>query len=310
MNSKNVSASVYAKLRNHARKVGLDMQSLIRLYAQQRLLYRVSVTDSASNFCLKGGIMLAAYNKGDVFRPTEDIDFNGVGTGDIKEIEQVVLAAIQADVPDDGVEFDASTIRTLKDREGVVMGGKLVILGKVHTARVQVRVDVGFNNVITPSAAPMEIPTLLSDVVPCPVISGYPIETIVSEKLHAIAQFGSDNTRHKDYYDIWKIQTSYEIEGSSLSAAIANTFAHQNRDIDPDMPGLSDLFGFENERPWKAFLRKTNLKEAVSLCDVIEQMRTFLVPAMTPEICSDARWYPDAGWDNLKIAPTPGMGGM
>jgi len=303
MGDRNIGASVYAKLKNQAKERGLDMQSLVRLYAQQRLLYRISVCDAAPGFCLKGGLMLAAYNNGDILRPTEDIDFNGVGDGDIEEIERAIRAAIDVDVPDDGVEFDASSIRTLKDREGIIAGGKVVLVGKVHTARVQVRVDVGFNNVITPSASPVEIPTLLPEVVPCPVIAGYPLETIISEKLHAIAQFGNDNTRHKDYYDIWRILTSYEIEGASLSDAIVRTFEHQRREIDPDMPGLSDTFGIENERAWKAFLRKTNLKEDITLCEVLAEMRDFLVPAMTPGTCSDARWMPGEGWNGLRSVP-------
>lgn len=304
MRDRNMGASVYAKLRNQANERGLDMQALVRLYAQQRLLYRISVSEAADRFCLKGGLMLAAYNRGDVLRPTEDIDFNGFGDGGVDEIEDAIRKAIAVDVPDDGVVFDAGSMKTLKDREGIVPGGKVLLIGHVHTARVQIRVDVGFNNAITPDAAFMEISTLLPEVVPRPVISGYPLETIVSEKLHAIAQFGSDNTRHKDYYDIWRILSSYEIEGVRLGAAIRNTFAHQRREIDPEMPGLSDAFGTENERAWRAFLRKTNLKDDISLLTVIAEMRDFLVPAMTPEVCSDSRWIPGTGWAELAAAPS------
>lgn len=297
--NKNIGASVYDKLKAQAKASGLDMQSLVRLYAQQRLLYRISICEAASSFCLKGGLMLAAYNNGDVLRPTEDIDFNGFGDGGIEEIEATIRMAISTPVPDDGVTFDLDTMKTLKDREGIIPGGKVVLTGKVHTARIQIRVDVGFRNVITPDAMPMEIPTLLPEVVPCPVIAGYPLETIISEKLHAIAQFGNDNTRHKDYYDIWRIQNSYEIEGRVLSRAIANTFEHQGRIIDPNMPGLSDDFGRENERAWRAFLRKTNLKDDMVFVTVIAEIREFIVPAMSEDIAVDARWVPNEGWDGL-----------
>lgn len=301
----NVAASVYAKLKNLSKERGFDMQALVRLYAQQRLLYRISVSDVGPRFCLKGGLMLAAYNSGDILRPTEDIDFNGFGDGGIEDIEAAIRTAIATPVPDDGVVFDASNLKTLKDREGIVPGGKVVVIGRVHTATVQVRVDVGFNNVITPNAQPMEIPTILADVVPMPVIAGYPLETMVSEKLHAIAQFGHDNTRHKDYYDIWRILESYEIDGGSLSMAIQNTFSFQKREIDPDMPGLSDAFGVENERAWRAFLRKTNLKDDIALADVISRMREFLVPAMDVDECSNAKWVPGSGWSGLAAAPAP-----
>lgn len=304
MAGKNKGASVYAKLKNLSRERGIDMQALVRLYAQQRLLYRISVSDVGPRFCLKGGLMLAAYNRGDILRPTEDIDFNGFGEGSLEDIEEAIRIAIATEVPDDGVVFDAGNLRTVKDREGIIPGGKVVVTGRVHTANVQVRVDVGFNNVITPAAQPMEIPTILPDVAPMPVIAGYPLETIVSEKLHAIAQFGHDNTRHKDYYDIWRILGSYEIEGATLSEAIASTFAWQRREVDPDMPGLSDEFAVENERAWRAFLRKTNLKDDVSLSEVISSMREFLVPAMSPEGVRGASWVPREGWKGLSPAPS------
>lgn len=310
MAGKNIAASVYDKLRLQAKTSGLEMQALVRLYAQQRLLYRISVCDASNKFCLKGGIMLAAYNRGEVLRPTEDIDFNGFGDGGIEEIEEVLRMAIATPVPDDGVIFFPETMKTLKDREGIVPGGKVTLIGKVHTANVQIRVDVGFNNVITPTAMPMEIPTLLPDVVPSPIISGYPLETIIAEKLHAVAQFGSDNTRHKDYYDVWRIQNSYEIEFQTLSLAITNTFEHQKREIDPDMPGLSETFGLENDRAWKAFLRKTNLKDEITLVEVLQEMRTFLVPAMTIYDLTDARWIPGIGWDGLDLDYSPSMMGL
>ncbi len=40
----------------------------------------------------------------------------------------------------------------------------------------------------------MDIPTLLPEHLPCPRISAYPLETIIAEKLHAMAQHGYDNT--------------------------------------------------------------------------------------------------------------------
>ena len=293
--ARNIGASVYEKLRNVSREKGIDMQSLLRLYAQQRLLYRISVSECAPQFCLKGGIMLAAHNGGDMVRPTDDMDFNGFGEGGIAEVEAALRSAATAAVPEDGVRFEVGSMKVLKDREGNIPGGKVVLDGFVHTARVRVRVDVGFGNVITPGAHPMEIPTLLPDVVPRPVIAGYPLETIVSEKLHAIAQFGDDNTRHKDYYDIWRIAQGYEIDGGTLCSAVVNTFAQQGRVAATAMPGLSDRFAMENVRAWTAFTRKTGLKDAPDMTEAILDLRAFLVPAITGA-CSDSRWMPGEGW--------------
>lgn len=302
--STNFGARYFAKLQEVSKLQRVDMLALIKVYVQQRLLYRISVSHCGADFCLKGGLMIAAYNGGDLLRPTDDIDLNGFGLGGIEDIERAIRIAIAADVPEDGVSFNGESIRVQKDRgEGIIPGGKLVVDASFHTARVQIKVDVGFGNVITPWASEIEIPTLLSDHLPCPRISAYPLETIVAEKLHAMAQHGYDNTRLKDYYDIWKIQRNYEFDGETLSQAISATFGQQQRPINPSMPGLSDLFARKSERDWKAFLRKTVVKDDVMFLDVIPEIREFAVPVLTAALEGPApdRWLPENGWQGLAL---------
>jgi hypothetical protein len=45
-------------------------------------------------------------------------------------------------------------------------------------------------------------PTLIEDL-PAPRLRTYPVYTVVSEKLHAIALLGMTNARVKDYFDLW-----------------------------------------------------------------------------------------------------------
>ncbi|NTF17508.1 nucleotidyl transferase AbiEii/AbiGii toxin family protein [Agrobacterium rubi] len=304
----NFGARYFTKLQEVSKLQRVDMLALIKVYVQQRLLYRLSVSDCGADFCLKGGLMIAAYNGGELLRPTDDIDLNGFGLGGIEDIERAIRIAVSADVPDDGVSFNTDSIKVQKDRgEGIIPGGKLVIEAAFHSAKVLIKVDVGFGNVITPWASEIEIPTLLADHLPCPRISAYPLETIIAEKLHAMAQHGYDNTRLKDYYDIWKIQKNYEFDGETLSQAISATFEQQQRPINPSMPGLSDLFARKSERDWKAFLRKTVLKDDVQFADVILEVRDFTVPAMlgAAEGRTPDRWYPDGGWQGLSMEYRP-----
>src|SRR3546814_10255448 len=85
------------------------MSSLIVRYALERLLYRISVSSHAQEFCLKGAILLAAYSdEDDLTRPTADLDLNGFAEdGSIRLVEEAILSAIEMDLPeDDGVAFD------------------------------------------------------------------------------------------------------------------------------------------------------------------------------------------------------------
>jgi Domain of unknown function (DUF1814). len=156
----------------------------------------------------------------------------------------------------------------------------------------------------------IEVPTLLAGHLPCPKISAYPLETIIAEKLHAMAQHGYDNTRLKDYYDIWKIQKSYEFRGDTLARAIAATFEQQNRALNPQMPGLSDLFARKSERDWKAFLKKTIVRDEILLSDVVSEIRYFLEPVIEAAMEGeepDLAWQPEKGWSGREPARSMSM---
>ena len=298
---KNIGASILARLKNLSRETGQDMQSYTRLYAQQRLLYRISVSEVAQSFVLKGGVMLAAYNEGTLFRASDDIDFNGYlpdGTSEV--VEEAIRIAVATPVPDDGVQFDLSQMRTRKEHVGRIKGSKVTLVALVHTARIPLSVDIGFDNVITPEAHPMEIPTLLPDMVPCPVIAGYPLETIIAEKLHAVRQFGMDNTRHKDLFDLWRIQDGYSLDGATVALAVQRTFDHQGSVIAPELPGLSEEYVARNASAWPAFLRKNGLKLDVGFEQVAADLRDFSDPVM--EAANGrlriGRWSPGEGWES------------
>jgi len=307
--STNVSASIAAKLKNYARANKHDVLTVLRRYAQERLLYRLAKSEYADKFCLKGGLLLAAYNGGDLKRPTEDIDFNGYDdSSDVTSLEAILRNVLVRPYEDDGVSFMAETMRIAKDREGILTGGKIVLQAKIHTARVDVRVDVGFGNAITPAAKEMEIPTLLADVVPRPVIKAYPIETVVSEKLHAIAQHGLLNTRMKDYFDLLSISETFPFDGPLLVSAIASTFARQKREIPASPDGLSDQMGQRNSLQWRAFIRKQELDAPDDFAEVVQRIRSFLQPAIEAargERIVPSEWNPSEGWTDgpsLKIA--------
>lgn len=70
---KNIVASIRARLTNIAKAEQRPFDSVLLLYMQERLLYRLSVSEYVNHFILKGGLlmfMLTDY-KG---RPTKDID--------------------------------------------------------------------------------------------------------------------------------------------------------------------------------------------------------------------------------------------
>ena len=74
----NVAASVRNRLLNIIRETGDDATLVWTRYATERLLYRLSVSKYAEDFILKGAMLLIVW-KGQLYRPTGDIDFLGRG---------------------------------------------------------------------------------------------------------------------------------------------------------------------------------------------------------------------------------------
>ena len=118
------------------------------------------------------------------------------------------------------------------------------------------QIDIGFGDVITPEPVEIDYPTSLD--FPAPVLKGYPRETVVAEKLEALATLGILNSRLKDYYDIALLARTYPFGGRDLASAIAATFRHRGTAIELELVGLSDVFASDlaKQAQWRAFLRR------------------------------------------------------
>lgn len=55
-------------------------------------------------------------------------------------------------------------------------------------------------------------------------IPAYPTEQIIAEKLSATFSFGTDNSRAKDYYDLFTIPKLENIDTKELYKSVRNTF--------------------------------------------------------------------------------------
>jgi Uncharacterized conserved protein len=303
MSGKNIGAGIYARLQNLARERKLDMVGVLRRYVQERLLYRLSVSDEAGNFCVKGGLLLSFYNGGNLLRPTEDIDFNGFDPqSDIKTLQAALDRILSVEVEDDGVRFLPETMKVEKDRVGLIPGGKVSLQAMVHTARVDIKVDVGFGNPINPEVRRIVMPTILGNVAPQPEVLAYPLETVIAEKIHAMVQFGIDNTRVKDYFDMWMLAGMHPLDGALLAEAVTKTFEAQQREIPAaELEGLTQDFAEYAADKWEKFLRKIDNRSGVSLEEVVETLSEMIHPVTEAARLGEAFdgvWEPEGGWQH------------
>ena len=88
----------------------------------------------------------------------------------------------------------------------------------------------------------------------------------------------------KDYYDVWMLIGSFELEPQRMRRAIEATFARRNTAIPASVPdGLSDAFSADQgkQRQWDAFAR-TLSGQVPDLGRVVRALREWLIVFIAP----------------------------
>ncbi len=296
----NLAASVHARLLNHARRAQRPFQELLQYYAMERFLYRLSTTPHRARFVLKGALMLYVWDA-PLARATKDLDFLGRTGNSLENLERVVREVCTSDVEPDGMVFDPATVTTERIKEDADYEGvRIRFVGLLGKARVAMQIDVGFGDVVTPSAQDITFPTLLD--FPAPALSGYPRETVVAEKFQAMVYLRTVNSRMKDFYDVWLLASQFPFDGVVLGKAIAVTF--QNRDTAIDVAPIAFTPDFTEQAStlaqWTAFRRKLPNAQCPSLLtEVVPLLSEFLLPIARACECGerfDQRWPPGGSW--------------
>ncbi len=263
--SKDLAASVRSRLLNLAKADKTDFNQVLVRYALERLLYRLSQSQHAGNFVLKGALLFAIWY--DLpHRPTRDADLLGFGASDLASIRQTFhdIASVQVA---DGIVFDPASVSVEEIRKDAgYAGARVMIDAELARARCRTQIDIGFGDAVTPG----------------PIQATYPVYTVVAEKLHAIALLGMTNSRLKDYLDLSVLLDREALDLNTLATAIAATFARRGMAVPAELPiGLTDEFSGDQSRQklWQAFLRKNELP-VTPLVAVVNVLRGKLKPAL------------------------------
>ena len=272
----NRAASIRARLKQRADATKQDFNLVLTRYGLERLLYRLSISEHAPNFLLKGALLFQIWY-GDAHRPTRDADLLGFGPDDVPALV-AIFRSVSALSVDDGIVFDPDTIAGAAIRKEAGYGGVRIDLhATLDRARIALQVDIGFGDAVTPGPQPIDFPTLLADV-PAPVLRAYPKATVAAEKLHAISILGITNTRMKDFFDLWVLLRDPTLEGAEVEQAIEATFARRQTALPNTLPiGLSETFANDGSKQlqWQAFVKRNQL-EPVKLAALLLETRTRL----------------------------------
>lgn len=270
--------SVKERLKKQAIEDGKTMQDKLVTYGLERTIYRLSVSKYAEKFTLKGGIFLYALFHGEYTRATTDIDLLAQRIpNDAEELTNVFNDIFSIEC-NDALRFDLNTLEViditeLKEYHGV----NVSIMGYLDRTKVPVSIDIGFGDVVYPERMKMEFPVLLDMEVP--EIYAYSIYSVIAEKFEAFVSLGLANGRYKDFYDIYVLANSYNLDGMELMKAIVETFTHRETSFD-DIAAFDDDFTKDETRQgrWRAFIKKKKALVKVEFEEIMRLLKELLLP--------------------------------
>lgn len=139
---KNMAASVLTRLRNQAKKAGINFQTGLQLFFQEEFLRRLSKSQYRDNMILKGGMFIYTLTEFDS-RPTRDMDFMIQRlSNDLNNIQKTMEEICAVETENDFVLLQVKgTEQITVDKK--YPGVKTKLEGHINNVRVPFSIDVG-----------------------------------------------------------------------------------------------------------------------------------------------------------------------
>lgn len=280
----NLAHSVAQRLLNFSKEKNEDFNFVLARYGVERLLYRLTQSQEGGRFILKGASLFLVWF-GHSFRTTRDVDLLGMGSPSIEGLSDLFRTLCKTESSSiDGLKFledsvQAGRIKEDQEYEGV----RVQLRAMLGRSRIDLQVDIGFGDAITPAAERITFPTLLDG--PAPVMLAYPPYTSVAEKFHAMVSRDLANSRMKDFYDICVMFRSFRLQTEILVEAIRKTNERRGTGLPTEMPvALTKSFWNDalKQDQWNAFVKRSRLTLPMgNLESVISELRGHLQPTLT-----------------------------
>lgn len=213
--------SLKAKASSLSKKTNIPNKYLIQNFMFEALLKRISKSKYKDKFIIKGGLLLSSIF-GVNLRSTMDLDTTIKGLPlDRKTITKVINEIISIDV-EDNVKLEIENIKDIREEE-LYSGFEVNLKAEFDGLKTNLMIDITTGDVITYKEVEFKYSTLFDNETIN--IMTYNYETIIAEKFESIISRNIDNTRMKDYYDLYMFVNLKwnDINKDTLRKAIINT---------------------------------------------------------------------------------------
>ncbi len=176
-------------------------QMLMRHYFMEKFLERISVSQYKDNFILKGGMLVSSYT-GLESRTTKDVDESVRNLSLTIEAIKTVLEDILSIDLNDNIHYRVRNLSAIME-SFEYPGIRAVIDVQFDTINYNFQVDMSTNDIITPRAIEYNYKLMMEDRTIS--LLSYNLETLLAEKLQTIIARSTENTRLRDFYDIYAL---------------------------------------------------------------------------------------------------------
>lgn len=270
-----------AVIKNIAKEKHISAQLVMQNFMLERLLERISVSKYQQNFILKGGFLIAAMVGLDS-RATMDMDATIKGlTVSERTIREIFEEICKIELDDD-VIFRFRSIGEIREGDEYT-GYRVSLSANYPPMEVPLKLDITTGDKITPKEIEYHFRLLLEDR--SISVLAYNLETILAEKLETVISRGDQNTRLRDYYDIYilaKLQFS-NMEPDLLKAALkATTQRRSSSAVVRDYRKIMNIVKSSEvmQRRWKNYQKEFEYATDIvfdETCDAVVQLMDLLV---------------------------------
>ena len=187
----------------------------------EALLKRISKSKYKDKFIIKGGFLLSSIFGVDL-RSTMDLDTTIKGlTLDRETITKVINEIISIDLKDN-ITLEIENIKDIREEE-LYSGFEVNLKAEFDGLKTNLMIDITTGDIITYKEVEFKYNTIFDNETIN--IMTYNYETIIAEKFESIISRNIDNTRMKDYYDLYMFVNLKwsDINKEILKKAIINT---------------------------------------------------------------------------------------
>ena len=264
--------SLKAKIRNIASEKNVSAQSVLQNYLMQRCLSRLSQSEYTDKFVIKGGMLISSIVGIDQ-RSTMDLD-SCIRNLPLTEetISKAFLEICKINM-DDGISFIPGSIEPIRD-DDEYGGYRVSYTAEYGKIKAPMSMDISTGDVITPGAEKHRFFDMMDEAVSFELWA-YPVETVLAEKIETILSRGTDNTRPRDFYDVYML-SSLNYDPKVLKDAFTATASHRGS-IDKILDYAGIIDGISNDAVmnarWNNYAKLMPYASEISFNETIDALR-------------------------------------